>query len=216
MKKISFCLMLCVVTVFSFYFISNVNAYEENAFTDGKCITSTDWQKKATVGYVLDNTGIYKSAEKTYEEYKAAEDGSELVFYMPSDDGKLLYSFVPNYSSVISAKETRDEIFNKGIVTTASCDGTFVSVKTVIGNPPSDSSYINFDESNTGGANNKNTDGTSNTESIDNNESNNYDTQKLDSPNTASPMAISIIIVSLALIFISIYCLNMSLKKNKK
>ena len=216
MRNLYFYLTICITIVFCTCFIVNVNAYEENAFTDGICITSTDWQKKATVGYILDSTGVYKSAEKTYEQYKSAEDGSELVFYMPSDDGKLLYSFVPNYSSVVGNETTRTEIFNKGIVTTADCDGTFVSLKTVIGNAPSEDSYMNFNESNNNQNNNQNNNNENTNNNNNNNNLDNPGVQKLTSPNTASPMAVSIIVASLILIVSAIYCLNLTLKKNKK
>lgn len=221
MKRVLYGLILSFTFVVSICLISNVNAYEENAFTDGVCVKSDIWKSMASVGYTLDESlGVYKLSGQTYEQYSATNDNSENVFYVVSSDGKVLYGIVPDYNNLMANEGTKEEIFNKGIVTTSDCDGTFIVLKTVIGNAPSDSSYINFDNgssdnnggsSETPGNSNSNNNNTSDDSSLDNTAA-----EKISSPNTASPMAISIIIVSLALILAAIYSLYVTTTKNGK
>lgn len=200
MKKIIVGFIISLTFVLSNMLISNVYAYEENTFTNGICISNNSYLTSASTGYSLsDETGTYSLSGKTYTEYQSLEKKDTYIFYIVSNDGKVLYALVPNYNSVIANNSIKSLLFNKGIVTTANCDNIYVMNKTVVGNTPSDSSYINFDNgsTNSNSNNNKTTNNTnSNKSRLDNS------TSKLNSPNTASPMVWSAIMVSIVLVLV--------------
>ena len=128
---------------------------------------------------------------------------------MVSPDGKILGSFVPNYSKVMDDEAIKTEIFNKGIVTTATCNGTYAMLKTVVGNPPTSESIIEAITAASdvnGQQTNTNDDVNTDTSTDDPNEEGSDATvEKLESPNTASPMTWAAVIVSLILVGVAVY-----------
>ena len=136
MKKV---LMIISVLLINIIAIGNVSAlaqctgptYEENAFTDEECLDSDDlsWQQGTQTDYSLNkNTGEYELKGLTYEASTTSH-----IYYGISETGKELYAYVPNYSTIIQNQTTKDEIGQKGILTTATCSGTIKVTKTVIG-----------------------------------------------------------------------------------
>ena len=144
MKKILFNTIFSIIFVISLFMITNVKAYEENTFTNGKCIADNSYLTSATTGYSLNESGTYSLTGKTYTEYSNSNEKNNYVFYIVSNDSKVLYGLVPNYNATLANDKAKSAVFSLGIETTANCNDIYVMEKTVIGNPPSNSSYINF------------------------------------------------------------------------
>ena len=211
MRKKLFMLFISLTVALNFCFFMNVKAYSENAFTDGKCITNTDWQDNATDSYKLNTeTGLYELEGTAYSD---SDTNTTHIYYTTSDDSKILYCYIPNYDTINKDTAGQKELFDKGIVTTVDCGTTFMMKKTIIGNPPSVDSGSADEET---GDNNTES-GDSTTESNDgdpisenpevdsNEDGSDTDVEKIEAPNTASPMAIALIVISIALVGIAVY-----------
>lgn len=214
MKKIILSLIISLAVVVNFGFINNVKAYEENSFTEGQCITDNSYLTSSTTEYSLsEETGTYSLSGQTYSDYKSSGESGIYMFYIVSNDAKVLYGLVPNYNSTMANENAKSELFDSGIVTTDDCNGIYVMNKTVVGNTPSDSSYINFgNSSNNNNSNNNNSNNRSNSNTNQSKLDESVD--KLNSANTASPMVWSVILVSLVLISIGVYSLYKKAKNN--
>ena len=202
MKRKLFVLFISLTFTLNFGILMNVKAFSENAFANGSCITNTDWQSTATTGYKLNTeTGTYEKDGTAY-----SESSSSLVYYMPSEDGKILYAYVPNYNTVIGDEKTRTEIFNKGIVTTQTCASTYKMQKTVVGNPPSEDSDNEADNADNNSEPGDDVAESNNGDPVDvNEEGSDTDVEKLEAPNTASPMAIALIVLSVSFVLVAVY-----------
>lgn len=216
MKKMLLIFVVSFSLVLPFAFIQNVKAYAENSFLNETCITDTTWNENAMTEYKLNNeTGTYEVSGETYETYITSEKTDKHIFYLPSNDGKLLYAFIPNYSTVTSTDEGKNEIVNVGINASVTCADTLMVNKTVVGNPADSDSYMNF-----GGTNNSEYDESSsemeqgnseptteaeNAQTNPNEIGNENTVTKIQSPNTASPMKITAIVLSALLVSIAVY-----------
>lgn len=211
-KKAILSVFLSFVVAINFCLITAVNAadYEENTFTDGKCITGTDWQSYAKTAYTLTSEGEYETSGEDYSESSTAT-----IFYVASEDGKVLYAFVPNYDK--KKESAKDELSSKIIVTTDNCADTYVMNKTVVGNPPDDDSYMDFDssdnnaedgdsagESEQNGEVDEDSD-TNGADESDINDDGGSNSERISTANTASPLAITGIIISVVLVAIAAY-----------
>ena len=211
MNKKILSLLISFAMVVSFSFITGVKAagYEENAFTDGKCINTDAWKELAMTGYTLNTTnGVYQLSGEKYSEANATTNH---IFYVTSSDGKLVGAFVPNYNALKADSAIQTELFNKGIVTTQNCNGTYVMVKTVVGNPPTEDSVVagietdadtDEDGDDTPASNEEQT---TDSENDPNEQGVDKTVEKLESPNTASPMAITAIVISVILVGVAVY-----------
>lgn len=206
MKNKILSILLGVMVVINFCFITSVNAatYEENAFTDGVCVKTDAWQATAKTGYTLNTTtGLYELTGDAYNETNAA---TTHIYYMISPDGKVLGAFVPKYSTLIADTTTQTELFNKGIVTTATCDGTYVMLKTVVGNPPTEESVIaGIEEAVNNDSDDKTSTEDDTTTTNPNEEGSENSVEKMASPNTASPMATAAVFAGVVLISVAVY-----------
>lgn len=213
MKKRLFNIILGLVIMMNICFFSAVNAanYEENTFTDGKCVTGTAWHSYVKTSYSLNQeSGTYETSGNDYEE------GNANIYYATSENGKRLYAFVPDYNNKkVSAKS---ELMEKAIDYIYDCSTTYIVNKTVIGNPISDDekdeSELDFESSDnnvedgddaTERDQNSEVDETSDTNGAEENNNGAQKTERMDAANTASPAAVAGIILSLLLVGVGGY-----------
>lgn len=218
MKKMILTLLISFAMIMNISFIDGVKAYSENPFTGDQCMTTNAWESIAKTAYTLNaTTGLYELSGQTYAEYKASGATTNVVFYGISTDGRILYAYVPNYSGIVQSEQGKTALNNKGILTTATCEGTLKVSKTIVGNAPTEESTDPLEtEENNPNENGTNEENTTNEGTATNNTSDNIDSEntveKIQSPNTASPVAITGVIVSVALVAIAVYVI---LKKTR-
>lgn len=116
--------------IFMFVLMPVVNAEtRQNTFTNDDCITDTGWQSSAKTKYRFDNSvGMYELQGDSYSSSK-----NQAVYYTVSNDGTILYAYVPNYNSAIGNSNTKETIYQAGIISNYSCENTLKVSKNVVG-----------------------------------------------------------------------------------
>ena len=221
-KELVFTFIASFTLIASFMLVQDVKAYEETAFIHETCITNDTWIENAKTEYKLNNdAGIYETSGETYENYIASGKTDKHVFYVTSDNGKVLHAFVPNFGKVTSTENIQAEIQNAGINSAANCKETETLTvnKTVLGNPPtSDTYYEEYGATDSTSSSpsdqetpevteqdNKSKNDEENLKVDPNEEGSDKEITKIESPNTASPMTITAIILSILFVGVAIY-----------
>ena len=208
MRNLKLFVIFTFVGLFSFMFMGVVNAeYAEGEFGNESCSSDMAFLNTAKTDYSFDKTsGQFTTSGKTVQEYREASTAQDIkvAFYEVSSDGKTLTAYVPSYTSTVSSEFTKGILEGLGISSSYKCDEVIKVTKTVSGGEATEPTEC--------------PDGyVYNTSSGQCEESKNGVVEKLESPNTASPLSIVATAIGCLLVVLAVYFYlkNSNVKKTK-